>query len=72
MFLFSDIHHPVICFYMHMLMYFIFLVSGYTDCLNKGKLIYLYNNMDYDAVSMKTAIVLIVEVFCSAPLDRVL
>lgn len=41
-------------------------------CLNKDKLIYLYNNMDYDAVSMKTAVVLIVEVFCSAPLDRVL
>lgn len=32
----------------------------------------VYNNMDYDAVSMKTAVVLIVEVFSSAPLDRVL
>lgn len=28
--------------------------------------------MDYDAVSMKTAVVLIVEVFCSAALHRVL
>lgn len=41
-------------------------------CLNKDKLIDLYNNMDYYAESIKTTEMLIVEVFSSAALNRVL
>lgn len=31
MFAFSDIHHPIISFYMDMLMYLIFVVSEYAE-----------------------------------------
>lgn len=64
MFAFSDIHHPIISFYMGMLMYLIFVVSEYAE-LEQDKLCNWSNIMDYYTVSVKTADVLIVEVIFS-------